>query len=64
MSDFWPTEQEYTEQPIINFKNEAIIFNFDDGASTGYASAVGLNDLFKTKINSPSVQVVNKYYSS
>jgi hypothetical protein len=51
-----------TEQPIIQFRNEIVIYNLENGVSRGYSSVSDLSDLFENQIISPTVKVSVTFY--
>jgi len=40
----------------VNFRDEIIIYNLENGVSRGYSSVSDLNSIFDNKIISPSVK--------
>ena len=46
-----------TEQPIIHFRNEIVLYNLVAGTSYGYSSVSDLSELFENQIVSPTVKV-------
>jgi len=45
-----------TEQPIIHFRNEVVMYNLVAGTSYGYSSVSDLSELFENQIVSPTVK--------
>lgn len=49
----------YYEQPTVEYRNEAIIYAYQDGSSLAYSTNNDLNARFTNKIVSPSIKVIN-----
>lgn len=55
-NNFWLRKNEMTEQPIIHFRNEVVMYNLVAGTSYGYSSVSDLSELFENQIVSPTVK--------
>jgi hypothetical protein len=57
--DFWLRKNEIREQPSITFRDEAIVYAYENAASKGYSTVADLNTVFEVAITNPSIRVWN-----
>jgi len=45
----------YTEQPTVVFKNEVVIYNYENGETLAYSTVPNFNQILQNVISSPSI---------
>lgn len=55
--DFWLSSKTGFEQPTVKYRNEAILFVYENGGSSAYSTVSSLNQRFPNQVVSPSIKV-------